>query len=379
MAEMLEKKKSISISPQLINPDLLSEFVKSITIESDGKISYSAEPEIIDYFLNAGEQHWNASSSFPEDWSFDGFTMQEYKATWKSLFVMAAIHQLACLKSGAEGGAVDNVVIVQKREELISALSELSHVAVDSVKNIVQLLTYDPKIKNTDIMYQPLVQIGSNVLIAPTLIIESNPQRNLMSLLLKTKDSKLSVEVNRLESLMQRDIDEALSRNEHIRIARDIKLPGNLPDIDFAIYDENSNAIMICELKWLEETDSVQETFSRETDIQYGCDQVNKIMSYAVCNKKDFERRTFSLDTENVDYFYCVVAKNNIRYRVGYIPVISLNTLLELLRSHSVNAVFHIIRNREFYKKLPDDFEVTQAVIPYAGYVFSIPAVGIKN
>lgn len=65
-----------------------------------------------------------------------------------------------------------------------------------------------------DIMYQPLVRVSENtLLIAPMLFIGSNPERNLLSLVsLNNNDDTYSKEVNDLEDLMVKELEEMIPK-----------------------------------------------------------------------------------------------------------------------------------------------------------------------
>ena len=82
---------------------------------------------------------------------------------------------------------------------------------------------------------------------------------------------------------------------------------------------------------------------------------------------------------EMVDLFWCVVAKHNIRTQNQHVPVIDLKRIEELFSSHSLNTVFHYIRNHEYEIKMPEDVSITHQEINYAGFKFTIPALCFGN
>ena len=77
--------------------------------------------------------------------------------------------------------------------------------------------------------------------------------------------------------------------------------------------------------------------------------------------------------------FWCVVAKHNIRTQNKNVPVIDLKRIEELFSSHSLNTVFHCIRNHEYEIKMPEEVKITHQEIDYAGYRFKIPALCFGN
>ena len=90
----------------------------------------------------------------------------------------------------------------------------------------------------------------------------------------------------------------------------------------------------------------------------------------------------FLLSTQKkamIDLFWCVVAKHNIRTQNKNVPVIDLKRIEELFSSHSLNTVFHCIRNHEYEIKMPEEVKITHQEINYAGYRFKIPALCFGN
>ena len=65
--------------------------------------------------------------------------------------------------------------------------------------------------------------------------------------------------------------------------------------------------------------------------------------------------------------------------RNGIIFVVVITFIEELFSSHSLNTVFHYIRNHEYEIKMPEDVSITHQEINYAGFKFKIPALCFGN
>ena len=103
-------------------------------------------------------------------------------------------------------------------------------------------------------------------------------------------------------------------------------------------------------------------------------------MAYAMADKNHFFKQVFGIENgEMIDLFWCVVAKHNIRTQSKNVPVIDLKRIEELFSSHSLNTVFHCIRNHEYEIKMPEEVKITHQEIDYAGYRFKIPALCFGN
>lgn len=248
------------------------------------------------------------------------------------------------------------------------------------IKSIIELLTYDVNIKNNDIVYQPFVVIEENLLgLAPHLILASRPERNLISIIHKTNDTAYFNLTNLREGIMQEELTSKLNASSEIEIDMNIPLPGKLPDIDYAIYNKDTNTIIICELKWLIEADSTSEVYSRINDIDHGCNQVSDIVEYASNKTEEFKSVFNSFDfIESPKVIGCVVSKNGIRVKNAVIPVINLQTFINLLNKESFIKVIDIINNKEYLTGSIEELEYGSQPVRYGGYTFEIPAL-IKN
>lgn len=365
---------------EALNPTQIMEanakLQKEISIQ-DGQICYELNSEILSPFIEAAEGQWNATKTLPEYWKFDLFTLEEYKSVWIAIAALCYIHFFSCLTIKDPLARIENALIIQSPDGVIEYATSISNVKRETVGKIFNYLIYEPSKKNVDIMYQPIMKIDKDmILIAPMLFMGSRPERNLLAVVSSRSDFEHSKEVNDLENLMVKEIEEAIPANNKLLIKKHKKLGGRLPDIDLGIYDTVSNSVLLCELKWFMAADSSKEVYAREDEITHGCEQSEQIMGYAMNNKEHFIKQVFECDyRDNVDLFCCVVAKHNIRTQNKYVPVIDERKLIELLRSKPINSVFHIIRNHEYEEILPEDAEITFQNVSYAGFNFQIPAI----
>lgn len=355
----------------------LEEFARTIRQE-EGRLCYNIPEKLWDYAHDIGCKQWEATSSVPQEWEFEQFSLLEFKDCWTALYAICLIHYFAKLKSGLPGIVQEDAVIALRKSVVIDFIQERSGIEKETVEAIIDFLTYDPQLRNTDIMYQPIVDIGDLLIITPNLILASNPERNLIAVIQKKNDSKYSVEVNSLEDIMADDIIRCLPEDTIYCTSK--HLSKELPDVDFAIYDSLTNAVLIAEMKWLIAADSTKEVLERRKDIDHGCSQVEDIMGYAMKDSIAFVNRIFSTTvSEKPDLFWCVVAKHDIRSTNHLVPVISQSSFIDLIKYNSFSTVFHKIRNREFYKPLPAGSYLDHRKVNYAGYEFSIPALVIEK
>ncbi len=353
-----------------------SQLQDGITIEN-GHLCYSLYNSAYSAFEGIAEKQWEITKTLPNSWKFDEFSIQEYKKVWIAITSHCYVHFAGCAKISDPLMRLKNQLIQLPYSKYIDAISSLSGVNSDCVKRIIDYIKFDPKKRNVDIMYQPIVVINDMVLIAPILFMGSKPERNLLSVVSTRKDRQHSKEVNDLEDLMVTEIDESISSKDSLVIIKHKRLSSELPDIDYGIYDLSTNTVLLCEIKWFMAADSTKEVYAREDEITHGCEQSEAIMTYAMSDRARFMKRVFNIDNCNdVELFCCVVAKHNIRTQNKHVPVINLNKLKELLSTRNINTVFHTIRNHEYEDKLPCNAEITLMDIEYAGFTFKLPAIG---
>lgn len=354
-----------------------SKLIASIKFQ-DGCISYSTDESIWDSFYEMMERQWVNTSELPEEWEFDKFSVKDFKQFWIAIATLCFIHMIACLKSGASGADVQEAVLIKSPTEFVQIIANKTELSTDRISAILKLLTYTSRLKNNDIVYQPFVEIDKDRLaLAPHLILASRPERNLISLIHKLRDKSYFDLTNLREGIMQDEIDAVTGKIPNILVAKNKSLPGTLPDVDYAIWDKESNSILICELKWLVEADSTSEVFARVQDLEHGCSQVSDMLTYAQNQCSDFCNKVFGLAiSDNLPVVMgCVVSKKGIRVDNSDIPVISLQTLLDLLKCNSVNNTFEAIKEKSYLLLTPKNFEFGLQTISYAGYTFEIPAL----
>ena len=340
----------------------------------DGMICYELSEDILNTFKNVALQQWNATRTLPENWSFDRFTMEEYKAFWVALTTLCYVHFCSCFTISDPLIRLKNSTIMQSSDCIIDYIASVSGLEKEKVDTIIQYITFNPKKKNVDIMYQPIVKLTNGTLIiAPILFMGSRPERNLLAVVSSNHDGEYSKEVNNLEGLMVSELESYVSSQD---VAKHKHLRDDLPDIDFAVFDRITNSAIICETKWFAAADSTKEVYAKEDEITHGCKQVEDIMTYAMQDRSHFIKKVFNIDDgETVDLFGCVIAKHNIRTQNKYVPVIDLKRMEELLSKYSLNTVFHMIRNHQYEIPLPKEATITHQVVPYAGFEFRIPAI----
>ncbi len=379
MMESLLRDQSAGVQfvPAQELPIASQKLIASIQFQN-GHISYRTDAEVWNAYQQMMERQWIQTSELPEEWKFDTFSIKEYKQFWVTVATLCIIHMTACLKSNIPGANVEEAVITKAPLEFSQFISQKSGISEQSSAAIVKILTYNNRIKNNDIVYQPFVLIDENMLaLAPHLLLSSRPERNLISLIHKLRDKSYFDLTNLREGIMQDELSLVIGKLPHVVVAQNKALPDPLPDVDYAIWDKESNTVLVCELKWLVEADSTSEVFARIQDIEHGCNQISDILVYGQDNTLDFFNKVFDVtEIEHTPQIIgCVISKRGIKADNSNVPVISTQRLLALFQQNRVYEVLDIIRNKSYLIPAPRNFEFGLKTISYAGYSFEIPAL----
>lgn len=352
--------------------------VSSITIQNK-HLFYSTEDKVWNPFRRMMEEQWSSTSELPEEWEFDSFSVVDYKNFWIAIATLSMIHMVACLNSNTPGACVEEAVMIKTASEFVRIVEEKTDISSERIWAILKYFTYDESLENNDIAYQPFIEIDHDKLaLAPHLILASRPERNMVTLIHKKRDKSYFELTNLKEGIMQEEISLIMNGVDNAVVAKNKSLPNELPDVDYAVWDRNSNTVLVCELKWLVEADSTTEVFSRINDLEHGCEQISRILQYANDNTFDFFQRVFGmrLEGERPTIQGCVISKKGIRVENTQIPVISLQSFAELVQREKVmKTVIDSIMSRAYLYKAHSNFSFSSQTVEYAGYVFEIPAL----
>lgn len=349
-----------------------------------GHINYTIASNVWEKTKSILEYHYDVSSELPNDWIIDEFSLQEYREVWVALAAWMFIHSQACIFSGIKGGALEDVVLLKTLEEIIEFIKSKTNVDDKICDKIINLLIYDYTLKNNDIAYQPIIRLTTEFFaLSPSLFINSNPERNLISIIQKYQNkTEYSIFTNRREALMAESVLNEIS-GSHWLTKTNVRIPSPLPDIDLLILDKQNSALLLCELKWLNSADSTSEVYARQDDIDKGVKQSAATLQFTIDNTEDCLQRAFDrdiisdIDISNMTIGACVISKNIIRTTLDTVPVLHISQFIELYHQLNFNLVSHIkaIEERTYLSGLPSNFSENYHTIHYAGYNFNVPAI----
>lgn len=383
----MDSKKNNCLKDFNINEDFINEISNLELTNDNNNLKYTLSDMAWNYIHNEMKRMIESTSELPQEWQFDGFKLEEFKEVWGVLVTKAFIHCMVCMKSGIAGGAVECCIMVVTKEEIIDEVSKYTNLDCEVIENTINLLTYNNTYyeRNIDVIWSPLISLKDNLIaISPNLVMSSSPERNVISLINKVNQATYSRLSSQKESIMLRDFVDEISKYTNIDIRNNKPLPAPLPDIDVIMFDKNTESLLMCELKWLLQSDSIQEVCERDKDIEKGISQAKLIQEYTLANTADVLNRCYGKNEYKPKKIYsCIVTRNNIgTSKLGKdMKVIDEKRLYEMFIANNgdISIIIDRIDSEEFIGIIEDNYKVIQQEIEYGGYKFKFDTVKVVN
>lgn len=351
------------------------------TIEADSEqntVKYEITGDVWLSFYKAAQVIVGDLAELPNEWKFGLVTLGEIKTCWTILLAYAMIHSIACMKAGIKGMAFNSCVLIRSRDEFIDFILEHCELEKEKIREVVELLTYNPSNNRIDIIWTPFIPINATILaVVPSLLMISNPERNITCLLNQVNQKTYSRLSSNKEKIMLEEFKSRIKKFSHIFVETSRPLPNPLPDMDVVIYDSNSKVLFIAELKWLISSDSIKEVCARDEDIRKGIGQARSIKEYADNNMCDVLNRAYGKQYEVEEVYTCVVTRNNIGTSEleNDICVVDEELLFDILDKTNADLYYvtEFIEKRDFLPKVSRDYKILHKEVEYGGYRFSVP------
>jgi hypothetical protein len=331
---------------------LSDEIAQNVTVLDHG-FRVTITPKLIAHAIQAQQPAIDKRFQLPGDWRTTRYSFADLKTVYSAISAIAEIRlqaRLIAANQGAEGGGFNDAVMIYSVGELHSRIRRYTRLGDHTISSIVEDLTYGSRgIKHSDPALQPVIPVGNDILlIAPSLILCSSQERNHCALL-----NSIAAERDAYAALVDRK--EAITREQIVAVATG---KGYRPfygiaaghQIDLALIDDGSEAVLLLELKWFIGPDEVGEVLARNEELQRGVSQVKARLS-------TFHDGTGAIQKDlGVPPFYrcngAVVSQNWIGSRVAQdeaVPIVSLRHLERaLVELDPLTAVSDWLTNRRY-------------------------------
>jgi hypothetical protein len=260
---------------------LLDEIAESVIVLDHG-FRVPITPRLIAKVTQEQRPAIDRRFQLPGDWCTTRYSFADFQSVYSAFSAIAAVHlnaRLIAVQRGAESLGFDGAVIIYNVNELHSRIRRYTRLGGDTISAVVEDLTYGSRgVSSPDPALQPLVPVGNDtLLISPSLILCSSPERNHCVLLnsIPAERKVYAALVDRKEAITRKRIVAATAgkgyRSYHGMAA------GH--QIDLALIDDRSEAVLILELKWFIGPDEVGEILARNEELRAGVCQVKTRLS----------------------------------------------------------------------------------------------------
>ena len=214
------------------------------------------------------------------------YTVGEAKRLWTSLVKLCGFQQVFSLASGKSGLGMQYLPMVLEQRDLCAFLATDTGVSTHKSMEFIEDLIFNNRITTNEVMFQPILRADKRhiLMFSPTLVLFSNPERNLMKLWSKRYQGAYG------KKIAQRGVEEERKLSEKIRrrfsqwnvvCSKKIEVNGQvLTDVDLGIYDRSNGEVFFGQVKWNIQPDSFVEVSALDTKLNDGMDQLDVLTEY---------------------------------------------------------------------------------------------------
>ncbi len=365
-----------SMQPMLEAKDALFATVKQT---GEDTIIYSTKNQSFDKIYPLISHLINGHTLPPQDWQFDGISVDQFKLFWFAVMSLCMLHRFAlhyaATALGIKGGAIASSVITRAKTEWVRQISKIASLEKDVVSKILDLHIYNIKHSKPDIVLTPFIYVTEKHLaLPPTLINTNNLGRNLLKHLSKNYKAEFDNISNTFSESLVKYFNDSMN-GRFFSIISNKRIPGKdtLPDVDLCLIDKTKKQVMICELKWTIPPAEPSEILAKIETEEKAIDQLSKLRDYFIHNPhKVREIFEIDFDVSIEDVFYIGVFKNHVGRDSSFnreLPIVEYSILCNLLdEKESLSEAYKEIQNRTYLPTEGKDFDVVAETYPIGDY-----------
>lgn len=152
------------------------------------------------------------------------------------------------------------------------------------------------KQKYTSFLTEPILELADGTkYVSPRAIIYGLFSRNIINALNRVYPDLANLDTDQKELLFAKEIDGIARRYSNLVVGKPVQLPGDLPDVDYSLYDTTTGVLVCFELKWITEPATGAEIVSKDEDIGKGLNnQLPRYRKGILANPSDFMKKAFA-------------------------------------------------------------------------------------
>jgi len=164
------------------------------------------------------------------------------------------------------GVGVDQICLRAEKRKLIDDIVRIGDLSPKVVANFIDALVFGTGTTSPDPALQPFIPVASDDYAIPcTLILSSNWQRNLLSLLARISSRTFDAASSVFEKQMITKLIDQLPMSIYARANVMLSDETQTEEIDLVLVDLASRSILVCELRWMIQPGDAREVLNRMT------------------------------------------------------------------------------------------------------------------
>ena len=286
---------------------------------------------------------------------------------------------VAMRKYNFTGGFEDCLVLKINKNILIENIKFISGFEnTDSITEILNFLVYPVEDMNADSALQPIFLFNDNFYLPCFHILESNMERNIISLYARKEKKRFDKESKVFEYHMVESIEKNIINKYKYEKNFKIRILKKDQEYDFIIIDQENKVILIVELRWMIQPADPREISRRISACREKVDKVKEKKKFFLNGIDFFEER---LDIKGLDEYEL----HGLIVLDGYggeysgnesIPITTLEVFnLSLANCKNLRLVYQSLKSLEWLPQENIFFESDRMNLDLNEYSFSIPGL----
>jgi len=341
---------------------LVDAILASTTIGTDWfRVNFN--PRLVARIMEFLGPAMNARHTLPSDWTFNSFSLQQYRRIFlaiQSLMYAWHLARYVMANSGMPGLGYKSSVWVAPRQELLARLHRYSGIDTAVVERVIDLLAFGTQIGSPDIATQPLVDLRNGTYaLSPFVWLNTNMERNLSVLLnqIPSERDRYSFLSNEKEATTRKDVVEAL-----VSLGYDFR-SGEIEgtNLDLAVIDRINKVCLCLELKWFIEPAEIREIEHRTTELARGVKQCKLINALFGQHDERLIKSVLGIESDYL-FFSAVGSVNWIGFgdvQDADVPIIKVMHLVNrIVESGSLAEAIEWLKARAYLPKEGEDYSI---------------------
>jgi len=379
-----------------INIDFISrdvayfEAVNELILTNNNNEKFSKMPEIkIRQMLSLGTyasttvksrmlKRLEVEFELPDDYIIGPYSIKQIKEIWANVMIKAFIQLMQNAKNYKTTPRLMQLLEMDKFIYKYSTLQEVNGLLSDLtyIGNYKKINRKEKQIYS-NFLTEPIVEINNKKLISPSIILNFQVSRNILSTLNRIYGDNSHEQKG---EQFTKDLIKKAEEFPNLLYAKEvlIKKPTQT-DVDFALFDKNTETLLIFEIKWFNEPVTPVEIKSKDDEIEKATTkQLPNYFKGILHNKTEFIYNAFGVklrNPQNLNIYGFVLTKCTVgsgKINRNHFEVINQKMLVKGLidSKGDLLELNRLLCNRAYFPKENRDFIFAENHVKVGDYVF---------